>query len=57
VLKELNEMHENLEFTLENEKDGKLPFLDIMHGSLEATLGFEAGDGCWVMSGVPKHSF
>ncbi len=57
MLKELNEMHENLEFTLENEKDGKLPFLDIMHGSLEATLGFEAGDGCWVMSGVPKHSF
>ncbi len=30
VLKELNEMHENLEFTLEKEKDGKLPFLDLI---------------------------
>ncbi len=30
MLEELNKMHENLEFTLEKENDGKLPFLDVL---------------------------
>jgi hypothetical protein len=41
ILEEMNKMHKSIEFTIEKEKEGKIPFLDLMISREKGIFEFE----------------